>query len=113
MARDENYWARWNFKQKYGYFPNTKRNPNTSAQIPDAVLEEQLKGKDVPQDEWGGDRPISIVNPATGNRQGLSPQIECPECYVRTHTKSRMDNHILANHPDITDLPGKQDGMVL
>lgn len=112
MARDENDWARWNFKQKYGYFPKTKKNANISVQFSQASIDKHLEGKVIPQDEWGGDRPVSVIHRATGERRTLAPQLECPECYVRKHTTSGMDNHIMENHPDVTDLPGKKDGMI-
>ena len=107
---DNEYWGRWNEFQQTGKFP--KRNRNTSSQIPDAELNKRLEGKDIPEDEWGNDMPISITDPTTGDRQGLSAQIECPHCGVRKHTQSRIDSHVSAAHPDTFDLPGKKDGMI-
>ena len=107
---DSEYWGRWNQFQETGKFP--KRNRNTSFQIPDAELDRRLEANNIGTDEWGNDLPVSVIDPITKSRRGLVPKVECPSCYVRKHTPSRMAKHILENHPDNLDLPGKEDGML-
>ena len=107
---DNEYWGRWNQFQETGKFP--KRNRNTSFQLPHAELDKKLEGKDIGQDEHGGDFPVLAVNPSTNSREVLRPQVKCDHCPAKFHTPNRLGNHLIATHPDNLDLPGKEDGMI-